>query len=72
MQFIDMNFWLPGDILSKADKLSMAHSLELRVPFLDKEVFETASKIPVSNRIGQKQQNLLCVKLWKESFRKLL
>ncbi|WP_248548850.1 asparagine synthase (glutamine-hydrolyzing) [Paenibacillus odorifer] len=58
MQFIDMNFWLPGDILSKADKLSMAHSLELRVPFLDKEVFETASKIPVSNRIGQKTTKL--------------
>lgn len=58
MQYIDMNFWLPGDILSKADKLSMAHSLELRVPFLDKEVFETAKKIPVSNRIGKKTTKL--------------
>ena len=37
-----------GDILLKADRVTMAHSLELRVPFLDKEVFEVASKIPTS------------------------
>ncbi|MDB4868436.1 MAG: asparagine synthase [Cohnella sp.] len=53
MQLIDMNLWLPGDILMKADKMSMAHSLELRVPFLDKEVFEIARKIPASYRIAQ-------------------
>lgn len=46
MQYIDINFWLIGDILLKADKMSMAHSLESRVPFLDKEVFELASRIP--------------------------
>jgi asparagine synthase (glutamine-hydrolysing) len=51
MQLIDMNLWLPGDILKKADKMSMAHSLELRVPFLDKEVFEIARKIPASYRV---------------------
>ncbi|MBP5231570.1 MAG: asparagine synthase (glutamine-hydrolyzing), partial [Clostridia bacterium] len=39
MQFIDLHTWLVGDILLKADKMSMAHSLELRVPFLDREVF---------------------------------
>lgn len=46
MQYIDINFWLIGDILLKADKMSMAHSLEVRVPFLDRVVFETARKLP--------------------------
>jgi asparagine synthase (glutamine-hydrolysing) len=48
MQYIDIHTWMRGDILLKADKMTMAHSLELRVPFLDKAVFETASKIPSS------------------------
>jgi asparagine synthase (glutamine-hydrolysing) len=52
MQHIDMNLWLPGDILMKADKMTMAHSLELRVPFLDKELFEVARHIPASYRIA--------------------
>ena len=39
MQYIDINFWLQGDILLKADKMSMAHSLESRVPFLDINIF---------------------------------
>jgi len=46
MQYIDIHTWLAGDILLKADKMTMAHSLEVRVPFLDKEVFRVASKIP--------------------------
>lgn len=46
MQHIDINFWLPGDILAKADKMTMAHSLELRVPFLDIEVSKVSAKIP--------------------------
>lgn len=50
-QYLDMNMWLPGDILLKADKMCMAHSLELRVPFLDKRVMEFACKIPVDYRI---------------------
>ncbi|MBD8068579.1 asparagine synthase (glutamine-hydrolyzing) [Bacillus sp. PS06] len=45
MQYIDIHTWLRGDILLKADKMTMAHSLELRVPFLDKAVFDVASKI---------------------------
>jgi len=45
MQYIDIHTWLRGDILLKADKMTMAHSLELRVPFLDKVVFDVASKI---------------------------
>lgn len=50
-QYLDMNMWLPGDILLKADKMCMAHSLELRVPFLDKKVMEFAETIPVDYRI---------------------
>lgn len=46
MQYIDINMWMVGDILLKADRMSMANSLELRVPFLDKEVFKVASTIP--------------------------
>jgi asparagine synthase (glutamine-hydrolysing) len=48
MQFIDIHTWMRGDILLKADKMTMAHSLELRVPFLDKVVFDVASKIPTN------------------------
>lgn len=46
MQYLDVNVWLAGDILLKADRMSMANSLELRVPFLDRKVFEVASRIP--------------------------
>lgn len=52
MQYIDMFTWLRGDILVKADKMTMAHSLELRVPFLDKEVFNVASTIPTELKIA--------------------
>ncbi|WP_033541276.1 asparagine synthase (glutamine-hydrolyzing) [Planococcus sp. CAU13] len=52
MQYLDLNLWLVGDILLKADKMSMAHSLELRVPFLDKRVMATAAKLPAKYRIG--------------------
>lgn len=52
MQYLDINMWLMGDILLKADKMSMANSLELRVPFLDKKVMELAEKIPVKCRVN--------------------
>lgn len=52
MQYLDINRWMVGDILLKADRMSMAHSLELRVPFLDKEVFEVASRVPVKYRVA--------------------
>jgi asparagine synthase (glutamine-hydrolysing) len=51
MQYIDFHTWLTGDILMKADKMTMANSLELRVPFLDKEVFAFASRIPMAYRM---------------------
>ncbi len=52
MQYLDINMWLMGDILLKADKTSMANSLELRVPFLDKKVMEFAETIPLENRVN--------------------
>jgi asparagine synthase (glutamine-hydrolysing) len=51
MQYVDLYTWLRGDILVKADRMSMAHSLELRVPFLDREVFDVAATIPVSLKL---------------------
>jgi asparagine synthase (glutamine-hydrolysing) len=51
MQHIDLFTWLRGDILVKADKMTMANSLELRVPFLDPEVFAVASQLPVDQKI---------------------
>lgn len=53
MQYLDINMWMVGDILLKADRMSMANSLELRVPFLDKEVFDVASKLPTSLRVNK-------------------
>ena len=53
MQLVDINTWLIGDILLKADKMSMAHSLELRVPFLDKEVFKLARTIPLKYKVNK-------------------
>ena len=52
MQYLDMYFWLPNDILLKADKMSMANSLELRVPILDKEVFALAKTIPTKYKLS--------------------
>ena len=51
MQYIDIHFWLIGDILLKADKMSMAHSLEVRVPFLDRVVFDVARKVPTEYKV---------------------
>lgn len=54
MQYLDINLWMVGDILLKADRMSMANSLELRVPFLDRKVFEVARTIPTKYRINRK------------------
>ena len=58
MQYTDLHLWMVGDILLKADKMSMANSLELRVPFLDKEVFEVARKIPTEFRANRENTKI--------------
>jgi asparagine synthase (glutamine-hydrolysing) len=52
LQTIDLNVWLPGDILLKADKMSMANSLEVRTPILDIEVLKLALQIPAKDRVS--------------------
>ncbi len=54
MQYLDFYTWLPGDILAKADRMTMAHSLELRVPFLDHILVEFAATLPTRFKIGGK------------------
>ena len=53
-QYLDLNLWLPGDILLKADKMSMAHSLELRVPYLDRDIMAQAQTLPAAYKIDGK------------------
>jgi asparagine synthase (glutamine-hydrolysing) len=51
MQSVSCHTWLAASILMKADKMSMAHSLEVRVPFLDKHVFDLAATLPLRLRV---------------------
>lgn len=51
MQAIDINFWLMKDILQKADRMTMANSLEGRVPFIDREVFKISSSLPLNYKV---------------------
>lgn len=51
-QYLDMHLWMPGDILLKADKMTMAHSLELRVPLLDRKLMDVAEKAPTKYLIA--------------------
>ena len=55
MQYVDIHTWLWGDILNKADTMSMAHSLEVRVPFLDKEVAKVAYSVPARHRVDKSE-----------------
>jgi asparagine synthase (glutamine-hydrolysing) len=54
MQYLDIHLWLVGDILAAADRMSMAHALEVRVPYMDKEVFRAASLTPTRWRVNKK------------------
>ena len=58
MQYLDLHLWMAGDILLKADKMSMANSLELRVPFLDKEIMKLAERIPTKYRVSTENTKL--------------
>ena len=59
MQYIDLACWLEGDILLNADRMSMAHSLELRVPYLDRRVFQAARILPPNMKTRRKQTKYL-------------
>ncbi|MGN0203642.1 MAG: asparagine synthase (glutamine-hydrolyzing) [Coprococcus sp.] len=59
MQYLDIHGWMVQEILLKADKMSMAHSLELRVPYLDREIFDLACTIPTKYRVSKANTKLL-------------
>lgn len=50
MQYVDLHFWLVHDILMKGDKMGMANSVEVRVPFLDKKMWEFARTLPLEEK----------------------
>jgi len=58
MQYVDIHSWMLFDILQKADKMSMANSLELRVPFLDREMLKVAMQIPARYRVTKQATKL--------------
>lgn len=58
MQYVDIHTWMLYDILLKADKMSMAHSLELRVPFLDRKVWDVARRIPSRYRVTEENTKI--------------
>ncbi|MPW24416.1 asparagine synthase (glutamine-hydrolyzing) [Alkalibaculum sp. M08DMB] len=67
MQYIDMHTWLRGDILVKADRMTMANSLEARVPFLDKEVIKIGSQLTVNEKIRNKTTKYLLREAFKDT-----
>lgn len=66
MQKIDISTWLEGDILLKADKMSMAHSIELRVPFLDKEVLKIAEGLKLDQKVSRSNTKVLLREAFKD------
>jgi asparagine synthase (glutamine-hydrolysing) len=51
MLYVDTKTWLPDDLLIKADRMTMANSIELRVPFLDHKVLEFAARLPRNQKV---------------------
>jgi asparagine synthase (glutamine-hydrolysing) len=68
MLYIDTKTWLPDDLLVKADKMTMANSIELRVPLLDHKVLEFAASLPASHKIAGKSTK----RVLKAAFRREL
>lgn len=58
MQYLDIHLWMVHEILQKADKMSMAHSLELRVPFLDIEIWKIGKTLPLAHKVSKDQTKL--------------
>ncbi len=58
MSYVDTKTWLAEDLLVKADRMSMAHSLELRVPFLDHRLVEFCAGLPAPLKIRNKFPNI--------------
>jgi asparagine synthase (glutamine-hydrolysing) len=68
VQYLDYKTYLPGDILTKVDRASMAHSLEVRTPFLDYEFVEWAARLPAGVKLrGSEGKHVL-----KEALRPVL
>lgn len=68
MLYVDTKTWLPDDLLIKADKMTMANSLELRVPLLDHKVLEFAASLPPQYKVKGKQTK----RVLKAAFAKVL
>lgn len=66
MQYIDLHTWMTGDILVKADKMTMANSLELRVPYLDHRLFEFAAHLPGKFKVQGKITKLALREAFKD------
>jgi asparagine synthase (glutamine-hydrolysing) len=64
--WLDQKYYLADDILTKSDRMSMAHSVEVRPPFLDHRIVEFAAKLPASLKIRGAQQKLVLKELMKE------
>lgn len=60
--YLDFSMWMPGDILLKADKMSMAHSLELRVPYLDREMLRVAERLSPALRAGENGETKIALR----------
>jgi asparagine synthase (glutamine-hydrolysing) len=65
MSYVDLTTWLPEALLHKADRMSMAHSLELRVPFLDHKLVEFGARLPLDLKIHNGINKYLLKKLMK-------
>jgi asparagine synthase (glutamine-hydrolysing) len=63
MLYVDTHIWLPDDLLLKADKVTMAHALELRVPFLDHRLLEFAATLPAASKVHGGSGKVLLRKL---------